>query len=254
MEKTMAIILVTGATAGFGQAIAKRLVKEGHRVIGTGRRAERLEAVKKELGEAFLPQVLDVTDAEKVQALPASLPPAWRQVDVVINNAGLALGVGKAQDSDLKDWKTMIDTNVTGVVDVTRAFLPQMVERNHGYIITLGSIAGTYPYVGGNVYGATKAFVGQFMRNLRTDLLGTKIRASTIEPGLCGGSEFSNVRLRDNKKAADVYKGTDPLTPEDIAATVSWLLSLPPHVNINAIEMMPVCQAAGGLAVDRSSD
>ncbi|MDL2171461.1 MULTISPECIES: SDR family NAD(P)-dependent oxidoreductase [Asaia] len=250
----MAIILVTGATAGFGQAIAKRLVKEGHRVIGTGRRAERLEAVKKELGEAFLPQVLDVTDAEKVQALPASLPPAWRQVDVVINNAGLALGVGKAQDSDLKDWKTMIDTNVTGVVDVTRAFLPQMVERNHGYIITLGSIAGTYPYVGGNVYGATKAFVGQFMRNLRTDLLGTKIRASTIEPGLCGGSEFSNVRLRDNQKAADVYKGTDPLTPEDIAATVSWLLSLPPHVNINAIEMMPVCQAAGGLAVDRSSD
>jgi len=254
MEKTMAIILVTGATAGFGQAIAKRLVKEGHRVIGTGRRAERLEAMKKELGEAFLPQVLDVTDAEKVQALPASLPPAWRQVDVVINNAGLALGVGKAQESDLKDWKTMIDTNVTGVVDVTRAFLPQMVERNHGYIITLGSIAGTYPYVGGNVYGATKAFVGQFMRNLRTDLLGTKIRASTIEPGLCGGSEFSNVRLRDNQKAADVYKGTDPLTPEDIAATVSWLLSLPPHVNINAIEMMPVCQAAGGLAVDRSSD
>ncbi|WP_205206975.1 SDR family NAD(P)-dependent oxidoreductase [Asaia sp. As-1742] len=250
----MAIILVTGATAGFGQAIAKRLVKEGHRVIGTGRRAERLEAMKKELGEAFLPQVLDVTDAEKVQALPASLPPAWRQVDVVINNAGLALGVGKAQDSDLKDWKTMIDTNVTGVVDVTRAFLPQMVERNHGYIITLGSIAGTYPYVGGNVYGATKAFVGQFMRNLRTDLLGTKIRASTIEPGLCGGSEFSNVRLRDNQKAADVYKGTDPLTPEDIAATVSWLLSLPPHVNINAIEMMPVCQAAGGLAVDRNSD
>ncbi|BAT18721.1 SDR family NAD(P)-dependent oxidoreductase [Asaia bogorensis] len=250
----MAIILVTGATAGFGQAIAKRLVKEGHRVIGTGRRAERLEAMKKELGEAFLPQVLDVTDAEKIQALPASLPPAWRQIDVVINNAGLALGVGKAQDSDLKDWKTMIDTNVTGVVDVTRAFLPQMVERNHGYIITLGSIAGTYPYVGGNVYGATKAFVGQFMRNLRTDLLGTKIRASTIEPGLCGGSEFSNVRLRDNQKAADVYKGTDPLTPEDIAATVSWLLSLPPHVNINAIEMMPVCQAAGGLAVDRSSD
>lgn len=250
----MAIILVTGATAGFGQAIAKRLVKEGHRVIGTGRRAERLEAMKKELGEAFLPQVLDVTDAEKVQALPASLPPAWRQVDVVINNAGLALGVGKAQESDLKDWKTMIDTNVTGVVDVTRAFLPQMVERNHGYIITLGSIAGTYPYIGGNVYGATKAFVGQFMRNLRTDLLGTKIRASTIEPGLCGGSEFSNVRLRDNQKAADVYKGTDPLTPEDIAATVSWLLSLPPHVNINAIEMMPVCQAAGGLAVDRSSD
>ncbi|MCO6158805.1 SDR family NAD(P)-dependent oxidoreductase [Asaia lannensis] len=250
----MAIILVTGATAGFGQAIARRLVKEGHRVIGTGRRAERLEALRQELGDGFLPQVLDVTDAQKVKALPAALPSDWRQVDVVINNAGLALGVGKAQNADLADWKTMIDTNVTGVVDVTRAFLPQMVERNHGYIITLGSIAGTYPYVGGNVYGATKAFVAQFMRNLRTDLLGTRIRASTIEPGLCGGSEFSNVRLRDNHKAADVYKGTDPLTPEDIAETVSWLLSLPPHVNVNAIEMMPVCQAAGGLAVDRKSD
>lgn len=250
----MAIILVTGATAGFGQAIARRLVKEGHRVIGTGRRAERLEALRQELGAGFLPQVLDVTDAQKVQALPDALPSDWRQVDVVINNAGLALGVGKAQDADLADWKTMIDTNVTGVVDVTRAFLPQMIKRDHGYIITLGSIAGTYPYVGGNVYGATKAFVAQFMRNLRTDLLGTRIRASTIEPGLCGGSEFSNVRLRDNQKAADVYKGTDPLTPEDIAHTVSWLLSLPPHVNVNAIEMMPVCQAAGGLAVDRKSD
>ncbi|GBQ86076.1 SDR family NAD(P)-dependent oxidoreductase [Asaia krungthepensis] len=250
----MAVILVTGATAGFGRAIAVRLVKEGHRVIGTGRRADRLEALHRELGDAFLPQVLDVTDAGKVAALPETLPTDWRKVDVLINNAGLALGVGKAQDSKLEDWKTMIDTNVTGVVEVTRAFLPQMIERNHGYIITLGSIAGTYPYVGGNVYGATKAFVAQFMRNLRTDLLGTLIRASTIEPGLCGGSEFSNVRLRDNQKAADVYKGTDPLTPEDIAGTVSWLLSLPPHVNINAIEMMPVCQAAGGLAVDRKSD
>ncbi|RUT26893.1 NADP-dependent 3-hydroxy acid dehydrogenase [Asaia sp. W19] len=250
----MAVILVTGATAGFGRAIAVRLVKEGHRVIGTGRRADRLDALRRELGDAFLPQVLDVTDAGKVAALPETLPADWRKVEVLINNAGLALGVGKAQDSKLEDWKTMIDTNVTGVVEVTRAFLPQMIERNHGYIITLGSIAGTYPYVGGNVYGATKAFVAQFMRNLRTDLLGTRIRASTIEPGLCGGSEFSNVRLRDNQKAADVYKGTDPLTPEDIAGTVSWLLSLPPHVNINAIEMMPVCQAAGGLAVDRKSD
>jgi len=250
----MAVILVTGATAGFGRAIAVRLVKEGHKVIGTGRRKERLDTLHSELGDAFLPLELDVTDEQKIAALPESLPSDWRQVDVLINNAGLALGVGKAQNSDLKDWRTMIDTNVTGVVEVTRAFLPQMIERNHGYIITLGSIAGTYPYVGGNVYGATKAFVAQFMRNLRTDLLGTRIRASTIEPGLCGGSEFSNVRLRDNQKAADVYKGTEPLTPEDIASTVSWLLSQPPHVNINAIEMMPVCQAAGGLAVDRTSD
>lgn len=250
----MATILVTGATAGFGQAIARRLVADGHRVIGTGRRAERLDALQQELGDAFLPQVLDVTDAGKVQALPDTLPADWRQVDVLVNNAGLALGVGKAQDSNPADWKTMIDTNVTGVVDMTRAFLPQMIERDHGYVITLGSIAGSYPYVGGNVYGATKAFVAQFMRNLRTDLLGTRIRASTIEPGLCGGSEFSNVRLRDDRKAADVYKGTEPLLPDDIAETVSWLVGLPPHVNINTIEMMPVCQAAGGLAVDRKSD
>ncbi|GAB6855274.1 SDR family NAD(P)-dependent oxidoreductase [Asaia astilbis] len=250
----MAVILVTGATAGFGRAIAVRLVKDGHRVIGTGRRAERLEALHQELGDAFLPQVLDVTDTARIAALPTELPADWRQVDVLINNAGLALGVGKAQDSDLKDWKTMIDTNVSGVVEVTRAFLPQMIERNQGYIMTLGSIAGTYPYQGGNVYGATKAFVAQFMRNLRTDLLGTRIRASTIEPGLCGGSEFSNVRLRDNQKAADVYKGTEPLMPDDIAETVSWLLSLPPHVNVNAIEMMPVCQAAGGLAVVRTRE
>ncbi|WP_025886405.1 SDR family NAD(P)-dependent oxidoreductase [Asaia prunellae] len=250
----MAVILVTGATAGFGRAIAVRLVREGHQVIGTGRRKERLDELRDELGDAFLPVVLDVTDAQKVAALPGQLPADWNRVDVLINNAGLALGVGKAQNADLQDWKTMIDTNVTGVVEVTRAFLPQMIERNQGYVITLGSVAGTYPYMGGNVYGATKAFVAQFMRNLRTDLLGTRIRASTIEPGLCGGSEFSNVRLRDDQKAADVYKGTNPLMPEDIAATVSWLMSQPPHVNVNAIEMMPVCQAAGGLAVDRTSD
>ncbi|GBQ11300.1 SDR family NAD(P)-dependent oxidoreductase [Swaminathania salitolerans] len=250
----MAIVLVTGATAGFGRAIAQRLVSEGHRVIGTGRRKARLDALRETLGEAFLPLELDMTDRTGIRSLPDTLPPEWREVAVLINNAGLALGVGKAQEADIDDWETMIDTNVSGMVEMTRAFLPGMVQRNAGYVLTIGSIAGSYPYVGGNVYGATKAFVAQFMRNLRTDLLGTAVRVTNIEPGMCGGSEFSAVRLRDEEKGRDVYKGTDPLTPEDIAATISWLVALPPHMNVNAIEMMPVCQAAGGLAVDRRRD
>lgn len=249
----MALVLVTGATAGFGRAIAQRLVREGHRVIGTGRREGRLEALRQELGNAFLPCVLDMTESEKVRALPGNLPAGWQNIDVLINNAGLALGVSKAQEADIDDWTTMIDTNVTGMVEMTKALLPGMIARNKGYIITLGSIAGSYPYQGGNVYGATKAFVAQFVRNMRTDLLGTALRVTNIEPGLCGGSEFSNVRLRDNDRAADVYKGTEPLTSDDIAGTVSWLLGLPSHVNVNVIELMPVCQAAGGLAVDRKN-
>lgn len=248
----MPTVLVTGATSGFGHAIATRLIRDGHRVIATGRRRERLQELVSNLGKNLLPFPLDVTDSKAVAALPNSLPAEWREVDVLVNNAGLALGVAKAQDASVSDWQTMIQTNATGLVEVTHALLPGMIERNRGYIISIGSTAGTYPYVGGNVYGATKAFVEQFMRNLRTDLLGTKLRASNIEPGLCGGSEFSNVRLKDDQKAADVYKNTTPLNSEDIAETISWLLSLPPHVNINSIEMMPVCQAAGGLAVDRT--
>ncbi|AOX20964.1 SDR family NAD(P)-dependent oxidoreductase [Kozakia baliensis] len=248
----MPTVLVTGATSGFGHAIATRLIRDGHHVIATGRRRERLQELASNLGKNLLPFPLDVTDSKAVAALPNSLPAEWREVDVLVNNAGLALGVAKAQDASVSDWQTMIQTNATGLVEVTHALLPGMIERNRGYIISIGSTAGTYPYVGGNVYGATKAFVEQFMRNLRTDLLGTKLRASNIEPGLCGGSEFSNVRLKDDQKAADVYKNTTPLNSEDIAETISWLLSLPPHVNINSIEMMPVCQAAGGLAVDRT--
>ncbi|AQS89573.1 oxidoreductase [Neoasaia chiangmaiensis NBRC 101099] len=249
----MSTVLVTGATAGFGHAIATRLAKEGHRVIAIGRRMERLNALRDALGkDRLLPLELDMMDLGAITALPTSLPAAWRDVDVLINNAGLALGMGKAQDASLDDWTTMIATNVTGVAALTHALLPGMVERNRGYIISLGSTAGTYPYTGGNVYGATKAFVKQFMQNLRTDLLGTKIRVTNIEPGLCGGSEFSNVRLRDDQKAADVYKDTTPLNSDDIAETVSWLLSQPAHVNINRIEMMPVCQASAGLAVDRT--
>ncbi|MFT9094339.1 MAG: SDR family NAD(P)-dependent oxidoreductase [Gluconobacter cerinus] len=244
-------VLVTGATAGFGHAIATRLVQDGHRVIATGRRAERLEALKAELGDNLLPFPLDMTDRDALRALPGSLPENWRTVDVLVNNAGLALGMEPAQEAKIDNWETMIATNVSGLVEMTHALLPRMVERNSGYVIMLGSTAGLYPYTGGNVYGATKAFVRQFSQNLRTDLLGKRIRVTDIEPGLCGGSEFSSVRLKDDDKAAAVYKDTTPLTPQDIAETVSWLVGLPWHMNVNTMEIMPVCQASGGLAVNR---
>ncbi len=247
-------VLVTGATAGFGKAIAHRLVKDGYRVIGTGRRQERLDELKSVLGDAFLPFRLDMDDTASLRALPDNLPNGWQTVDVLVNNAGLALGLDPAQTANIDDWEQMIRTNVSGLVEITRALLPGMVNRNKGHIVSVGSTAGTYPYPGANVYGATKAFVSQFMRNLRSDLLGTRIRATNVEPGLCGGSEFSNVRLRDDAKAADVYKDTHPLLPEDIAETVSWIVKLPAHVNINRIEMMPVCQASAGLAVKRGVD
>ncbi|GAB6966648.1 SDR family oxidoreductase [Komagataeibacter kakiaceti JCM 25156] len=245
------IAMVTGATAGFGKAIAERLVHDGYRVIATGRRQERLDALAGRLGPALLPFRLDMDDAAAIAALPDSLPEAWREVDVLINNAGLALGMDRAQEADIANWRTMISTNATGMVELTRVLLPGMVARDRGHIVSLGSTAGIYPYTGGNVYGATKAFVRQFMRNLRCDLLGHNVRVTNLEPGLCGGSEFSNVRLRDDAKAAAVYEGTKPLLPADIAGTVAWVLSLPRHVNINEIEMMPTCQAAGGLAVAR---
>jgi 3-hydroxy acid dehydrogenase / malonic semialdehyde reductase len=242
-------VLVTGATAGFGKAIAERLVRDGYRVIATGRRQDRLDALAKALGPALLPFRLDMNDLDALRALPGSLPPGWQDVDVLVNNAGLALGLDKAQEAAIADWQQMIATNVTGLVEVTRALLPGMVARNRGHVVSLGSTAGTYPYLGANVYGATKAFVAQFMGNLRCDLLGTRVRATNVEPGLCGGSEFSTVRLRDDAKAAAVYKDTHPIQPEDIAETVSWVLGLPAHVNVNRIEMMPTCQASAGLAV-----
>jgi 3-hydroxy acid dehydrogenase / malonic semialdehyde reductase len=244
--------LVTGATAGFGAAITHRLVGDGWRVIATGRRQDRLDALAAELGDAVLPFRLDVTDAGAVAALPGTLPADWRIVDALINNAGLALGLDPAQKAKISDWDTMVATNVTGLIHVTRALLPGMVERDRGHVVSLGSIAGTYPYPGGHVYGASKAFVAQFMLNLKADLVGRNVRTTTIEPGLCGGTEFSAVRFGgDQGKADAIYKGTTPLTSEDIAETVSWVLSLPAHVNINRIEMMPTCQASGPLTVKR---
>lgn len=246
-------VLVTGATAGFGDAITRRFIRDGHRVIAVGRRKERLDALKAELGAAILPFELDVTDKDAVAQLPNSLPADWRAVDVLVNNAGLALGVSPAQLSKVDDWDTMIATNVSGLVRMTHALLPGMVERDSGHIINLGSTAGSYPYPGGNVYGASKAFVMQFTLNLKADLVGTGVRVTDLEPGLVGGSEFSAVRLGDKAKADAVYAGTTPLNPQDIAEAVSWVVNLPKHVNINRMEMMPTCQAAGPLAIKRAS-
>jgi len=249
MPKT---ILVTGATAGFGAAFSRRFVADGHRVIATGRRVDRLAGLAEELGENLLPAKLDVTDAKAVAGFLETLPENWRVIDVLINNAGLALGLSPAWEADPADWDTMVATNITGLIHVTRAILPGMVARNSGTIINLGSTAGNYPYPGGHVYGGTKAFVKQFSLNLRADLVGKNIHITNIEPGMCQGSEFSKIRFGgDEEKAAAVYAGTQSLTPEDIAETAAWIISLPPHVNINRIEMMPTCQATGPFNVKR---
>jgi 3-hydroxy acid dehydrogenase/malonic semialdehyde reductase len=229
------------------------MIAEGYRVIATGRRLDRLEALKAELGDALMPFQLDVSDTAAVGALPGSLPEGWREVDILVNNAGLALGLSPAYQADLAEWDTMVATNVTGLIHVTHALLPAMVARNRGLVINLGSIAGDYPYPGGHVYGATKAFVLQFSLNLKSDLVGTNVRVSNIEPGLCGGTEFSQVRFHgDTDKAAKVYEGTQPLTSENIAETVAWIAGLPPHMNVNRIELMPTCQATGPLNVKRA--
>ncbi|WP_028104065.1 SDR family NAD(P)-dependent oxidoreductase [Pseudoduganella violaceinigra] len=246
------IVLVTGATAGFGAAMARVFVNNGHQVIAAGRRAERLQALTAELGPNLLPVTLDVTDKDAIHSALATLPAGWQEIDVLINNAGLALGVKGAQESSLDDWETMIATNCTGLVTITRAVLPGMVERGRGTIINLGSVAGAYPYPGGNVYGATKAFVEQFTLNLRADLIGTGVRATNIAPGLCGGTEFSNVRLKDDAAAAKVYEGTTPLTADDIAHTAFWIATLPQHINVNSIELMPTCQGFSPFAIKRS--
>jgi len=245
-------VLVTGATAGFGAEMARKFVRHGHRVIAAGRRRERLDTLAAELGAALLPIELDVTSRESIDGALAALPADWQQIDVLVNNAGLALGVEPAHKASLDEWETMIDTNCKGLVTMTRRVLPQMVARGSGLIINIGSVAGGYPYPGGNVYGATKAFVDQFTLNLRADLVGTGVRATNIAPGLCGGTEFSNVRFRgDDAAAAKVYEGTEPLTAADIAETAYWIATLPRHVNINVIEMMPTCQGFSAFTVKR---
>jgi 3-hydroxy acid dehydrogenase / malonic semialdehyde reductase len=246
------IVFVTGASAGFGAAIARTFVRGGHRVVATARRKDRLAALANELGENLLPLELDVRDRAAVEALPAALPAPFAAIDVLVNNAGLALGSAPAQRANLNDWTTMIDTNCTGLVQITRAFLPGMVARNRGHVFNLGSAAGNWPHPGGNVYGATKAFVRQFSLNLRADLAGTAVRVTDIEPGLCGGTEFSKVRFHgDGDQTARVSANAQLLTAEDIADSIYWIATRPAHVNVNAIELMPVAQSFAGLSVHR---
>ncbi|MEW2508492.1 SDR family oxidoreductase [Amycolatopsis sp. CA-161197] len=249
----MKTVFVTGASAGFGAAITRRFVAEGSRVVAAARSADRLAALTSELGESVLPVVLDVRDRDAIAAAVGALPGDWGRIDVLVNNAGLAKGLEPAQEAKLDDWDQMIETNVTGLVHLTRAVLPGMVERGSGHVINIGSIAGTYPYPGGNVYGATKAFVHQFSLNLRSDLRGTGVRVTNIEPGMVGGTEFSNVRFGDDEKAANVYAGTTPLTADDIAESVFWAAAQPPHVNVNVIEIMPVVQSFSALTIQRDS-
>ncbi|MFM6931179.1 MAG: SDR family NAD(P)-dependent oxidoreductase [Novosphingobium sp.] len=246
----MKTALVTGASAGIGEACARRLIATGWRVVGTGRNAARLDELARELGAAFLPAVFDVRDDAARDAALAALPVDG--FDLLVNNAGLALGTGPAQASDLDQWKTMIDTNVTALVSITHKLLPGLIERR-GAVINLSSVAATYPYGGGNVYGGTKAFVRQFSLGLRSDLAGTGVRVTSIEPGMVE-TGFTMVRNGGDQAAHDaLYGGADPLTGDDIAESVAWIANLPPHYNINTIEMMPVSQSFAGFQVARNS-
>ncbi|MDK1669605.1 SDR family NAD(P)-dependent oxidoreductase [Moraxella osloensis] len=244
-------ILVTGVTAGFGKAIAELLISKGHTVIGTGRRQEKLDELQTQLGDNFIPLNFDVSDLPATKTALQTLPnDLLTNIDVLVNNAGLALGLEPADKTDFADWQQMVNTNILGLIHLTHEILPLMVANNDGYIINLSSTAGSYPYFGGNVYGATKAFVTQFSLNLRADLVGKNIRVSNIEPGLCGGTEFSNIRFHgDDAKAAQVYDSVQYVTPQDIANMVAWLIEQPKHVNINRIEVMPTAQTFAGLKV-----
>lgn len=244
-------VLVTGASSGFGAAVVRRFVLDGARVVAAARRADRLDELAAELGADVLPIVLDVTDPEAVTRTLGDLPEQFAAVDVLVNSAGLALGLEPAQRADLTDWDRMIDTNCRGLVHVTRAILPGMVERGRGQVINLGSVAGSYPYPGGNVYGATKAFVHQFSLNLRSDLHGTGVRVTCIEPGMAA-TEFSTVRFTgDQDKADAVYAGMLPLTADDVADTIHWAATRPSHVNVNTIELMPTAQSFAAFQVAR---
>ncbi len=247
-------ILVTGASVGFGRAIAERFLADGARVIACSRRLEALEELAALFPGRVLPLALDVTDHAAVALAATQLPADFAAVDVLVNNAGLALGIAPAQETRIEDWDRMIATNCSGLVHMTRAFLPGMVARGSGTIVNIGSVAGEFPYPGGNVYGATKAFVHQFTQNLNADLIGTGVRASCVEPGLCGGTEFSQVRFAgDAERARKVYDGTVPLRAADIAETVHWIATRPAHITINVVTLMPNCQSFGGMSIKRAA-
>ncbi|MDB4976712.1 MAG: NADP-dependent 3-hydroxy acid dehydrogenase [Myxococcaceae bacterium] len=253
MSSSPKIVFITGASAGFGAELVRRYVATGARVIAAARRQDKLAALLAEVGGEVLPLTLDVRDRAAVEQAVAALPEAFSEVDCLVNNAGLALGLEPAQRASVDDWERMIDTNCKGLTYVTHALLPGMVARGRGHIVNIGSVASNYPYPGGNVYGATKAFVHQLSLNLRADLHGTGVRVTCIEPGLCGGTEFSLVRFAGDAARADaVYDGTEPLSAGDVAESVLWATSLPPHMNINLIELMPVCQSFSPFAIHRA--
>jgi 3-hydroxy acid dehydrogenase/malonic semialdehyde reductase len=245
-------VLVTGATAGFGEATAERFARDGARLVITGRRGDRLAALARRLSAqaSVHPLTLDVRDRAAVERTLANLPAEFAQVDVLVNNAGLALGLEPAHRASVDDWEQMIDTNNRGLVVVTRQVLPGMVERGRGHVVNVGSVAAHYPYPGGNVYGATKAFVHQFSLNLRADLVGSGVRVTCVEPGMAV-TEFSLVRLKDAEKARAVYQGVTPLSAADVADAIHWAVTRPPHVNVNVLELMPEQQAFSPLAVKR---
>ena len=248
-----AVVFVTGASSGFGAAVARRFAADGARVIASARRTERLRDLAAEFGPQVLPLELDVRSRDGVVAAVAALPDEFSAVDLLVNNAGLALGLGPAQDADLDDWDQMIETNCKGLVHVTRAVLPGMVARGRGHVVNLGSVAGTYPYPGGNVYGATKAFVHQFSLNLRSDLSGTGVRVTCVEPGMAD-TEFSLVRFSgDQDKADAVYTGMQPMTADDIAESIHWAATMPAHVNVNTVELMATAQSFAPFQVARES-
>jgi serine 3-dehydrogenase len=246
MSKT---ILITGATAGFGEAAARKFVSGGWRAIGTGRRGDRLRKLQEELGDAFLPLEIDMRDRDAVESL-GRLDAPWGEVDLLLNNAGLAPPTDPLPETDWDRIEQVIDTNVIGLVALTRALLPKLVERR-GQIINLSSVAATYPYKGGAVYAGTKAFVRQFSLDLRCDLAGTGVRVTSVEPGMAE-TEFTLVRTGGDKEASDkLYSGMNPMTAEDHADLFWWLANLPPHLNINSIELMPVTQSWAGFAINR---
>jgi 3-hydroxy acid dehydrogenase / malonic semialdehyde reductase len=247
------VALVTGASSGIGQAVAKKLSALGAHVVAAARRKERIDALVEALPTPGLALSLDVRDRDAVARAIDGLPDGFREIDVLVNGAGLALGLEPAHEAHLEDWEAMIDTNVKGLVYVTRAILPGMVARDRGHVVNIGSVAASYPYPGGNVYGATKAFVAQLSLNLRADLLGKHIRVTDVEPGMVS-TEFSLVRFRgDEERARAVYESFEPMSPEDIAETVAFVTTLPPNVNVNRIELMPVMQAFSPFAVKRST-
>lgn len=245
-------ILITGATSGFGEATARRFIREGWKVIGTGRRAERLQALAAELESAFYGAAFDITDEDAAEKALAALPEGFRDIDVLVNNAGLALGTAPAPQVPLKDWQTMVNTNITGLLNITHHLLPTLIDRK-GIVVNLSSVAAHYPYTGGNVYGGTKAFLRQFSLGLRSDLHGKGVRVTSIEPGMCE-TEFTLVRTGGNREASDnLYKGVNPITADDIANTIYWVASQPKHININSLELMPVNQSFAGFQVYRES-